>query len=255
KVEFISAAIEGTLITVAGLFILYKAGINLKYPHIIQKIDAGIILVAFTAIINFIAGSVCIKTGKRTNSLALIASGRHLKSDAYTTAGIVVGLLLLLYTKIWWIDSAVALLFGFIIIVTGYRIIRTSIAGIMDEADELLIKELVNTINENRNVNWIDMHNLRIIKYGPTLHLDCHLTMPWYFNVHEAHKEIDSLSHLVRKKYGESMELFVHSDACMEFSCPLCDKFECTVRQHDFQKKIAWTIDNISRNRKHDLDS
>ena len=255
KVEFISAAIEGTLISVAGLFIIYEVILNLKRPHTIQKIDAGIILVAITAIINYVAGYICIKTGKKNNSLALIASGRHLKSDTYTTAGIIAGLLLLYFTKITWIDSAIALLFALIIIFTGYKIIRISVAGIMDEADERLLKELVTTLNENRNVNWIDMHNLRIIKYGPTLHLDCHLTVPWYFNVNEAHKEIDTLSQLVRKKYGESMELFVHSDACMNFSCAICDKFECTVRQHSFEKNIKWTMGNISKNHKHDIDS
>ncbi len=255
KAEFISAAIEGTLITVAGFFIIYEAIINLKHPHTIQKIDTGILLVAFTAIINYIAGYVCIKTGKKNNSLALIASGRHLKSDTYSTAGIIAGLLLLFFTKITWIDSAVALLFALIIIVTGYKIIRSSVAGIMDETDERLLKDLVITLNEKRNVSWIDLHNLRIIKYGPTLHLDCHLTVPWYFNVHEAHREIDTLSELVRKKYGESVELFVHSDGCLDFSCAICSKFECTVRKHDFQKKIEWTMENISSNRKHDINS
>ena len=255
KVEFISAAIEGTLITVAGFFIIYEAIINLKHPHTIQKIDYGIILVAITAVINYAAGFVCIKTGKKNNSLALIASGRHLKSDTYSTAGIIAGLLLLFFTRITWIDSAVALLFALIIIVTGYKIIRSSVAGIMDETDERLLKDLVATLNKNRNVNWIDLHNLRIIKYGPTLHLDCHLTVPWYFNVHEAHHEIDSLSELVRKTYGESVELFVHSDGCLDFSCPVCDKFECTVRKHAFQKKIEWTMKNISSNHKHDVDT
>ncbi|MEO5943946.1 MAG: cation diffusion facilitator family transporter [Ferruginibacter sp.] len=255
KVEFISAAIEGTLITVAGIIIIYEAVTNLKYPHEIKKIDYGIILVAITAVVNYIAGVVCVNTGKKNNSIALIASGKHLKTDTYTTFGIIAGLILILYTKIGWIDSVVALLFAGIIIVTGYKIIRSSIAGIMDEADEQLLKELVVALNENRTVNWIDMHNLRIIKYGATLHLDCHLTVPWYFNVNEAHKEIDALSHLVKNKYGETMELFVHSDGCMDFSCAICEKLECKVRQHPFEKKIEWTIENISKNHKHDIDS
>ncbi len=169
--------------------------------------------------------------------------------------GIIAGLILLYFTKISWIDSAVAILFAFIILATGYRIIRTSIAGIMDEADDELLKNMVDMLNANRSVNWIDMHNLRIIKYGPTLHLDCHLTVPWYFNVHEAHKEIDSLSGLVRNKYGESVELFVHSDGCLDFSCPICDKMECPVRKHAFVKKITWTMENISSNNKHQLNS
>ncbi len=255
KIEFISSAIEGTLITVAGLFIIYEAIVNLTSPHIIYQLDFGIMLIAATAIINFIAGTICIRTGRKNNSLALIASGRHLRSDAYTTAGIIIGLLLLYITKITWIDSAVALLFAVVIIITGYRIIRSSVAGIMDESDEILLNKVVETLNANRSVNWMDLHNLRIIKYGPTLHLDCHLTVPWYFNVNEAHKEVEVFSSLVRENYGESVELFVHSDGCMPFSCPICDKFDCPVRQHPFQKKIVWSIENISVNAKHDLRS
>ena len=253
KAEFISAAVEGTLICVAGVFIIYEAVNNLFTPNTIKQLDWGILLVAFAAIVNYALGIFCVKTGRKNNSLALIASGKHLKSDTYTTAGIIVGLIILYFTKISWIDSAVAILFALIIIYTGYKIIRSSIAGIMDEADEQLLEGLVNTLNENRTVNWIDLHNLRIIKYGPTLHLDCHLTVPWYFNVHEAHAEIDNLSELVRNKYGESVELFVHSDGCMPFSCAICSKFECNVRQHAFKEKIEWTMENILSNKKHSV--
>lgn len=255
KIEFISAAVEGTLITVAGLFIIYEAIIHLANPQTINKLDYGIILVAGTAIINYVAGTICVRIGSKNNSLALIASGRHLRTDTYSTIGIIAGLILLYFTKIQWIDGVVALLFALVIIVTGIRIISSSVAGIMDKADEILLHKVVHTLNANRNSNWMDLHNLRIIKYGPTLHLDCHLTVPWYFNVNEAHKEIDSLSGLVRKNYGESVELFVHSDGCLEFSCPICDKSDCPVRQHPFQKKITWNMKNISRNEKHTINT
>ncbi len=253
KIEFISAAIEGTLIFVAGLFIIYEGVYAFFEPRSIQQLDLGILLIAISAIINFVAGTICIRIGSRNDSLALIASGKHLRSDTYTSAGLVIGLILLFVTGWKWIDSVIAITFALVIIVTGYRIIRKSIAGIMDEADEVLIRKIVAMLQKNRTVNWIDLHNLRVIKYGPTLHIDCHLTVPWYFNVHEAHREVDDLSSLVRRHYGESVELFVHSDGCLEFSCPICDKFECTVRQHAFQKKITWTLENISQNNKHQL--
>lgn len=253
KAEFISAAIEGSLISIAGLIIIYEALDNLVHPHEIKKLDYGIILVSVTGLINFIAGAICIKTGKRNNSLALISSGRHLQSDAWTTLGIVTGLALLMLTGLMWIDSAVAILFSLFIIYTGYKILRSSVAGIMDEADTGLLNKMVKMLNDNRRENWIDLHNLRIIKYGSRIHLDCHLTVPWYLNVHEAHKEIDALSTLVKKEYGESVELFVHSDGCLDFSCKLCTKQHCEVRKHSFEKKLEWTMENISSNTKHSL--
>ncbi|HMI80095.1 MAG TPA: cation diffusion facilitator family transporter, partial [Ferruginibacter sp.] len=237
KAEFISAAIEGTLISVAGVFIIYEAINNLLHPHNIHQLDYGIILVAITGVINYFAGAVCVKTGKRNNSLALISTGKHLQTDTWSTLGIVIGLILILITNLVWIDSAVAILFSLFIIYTGYKILRSSVAGIMDEADTILLKKMVQMLNENRRVNWIDLHNLRIIKYGSTIHLDCHLTVPWYLNVHQAHAEIDALSSLVKNEFGESVEMFVHSDPCLEFSCRICSKFECTVRQHAFERK------------------
>lgn len=253
KAEFISAAVEGTLIMVAGIIIIYEAISNLFLPATLKKLDWGILLVAATALVNYIAGSYCVKVGRKNSSLALIASGKHLRSDTYTTIGIVAGLILLYYTEVIWIDSAVAIIFAFIIIYTGYRIIRTSLAGIMDQADEQLLKELIVSLNENRNANWIDLHNLRIIKYGAVLHMDCHLTVPWYFNVHQAHDEVDDLSGLVRKKFGESVELFVHSDGCLDFSCPICIKSDCPVRKHALVEKVDWTMENILSNKKHQV--
>ncbi len=253
KAEFISAAVEGTLIMVAGIIIIYEAISNLFLPAALKKLDWGILLVAATALVNYVAGSYCVKVGRKNSSLALIASGKHLRSDTYTTIGIVAGLILLYYTEVIWIDSAVAIIFAFIIIYTGYRIIRTSLAGIMDQADEQLLKELIVSLNENRNANWIDLHNLRIIKYGAVLHMDCHLTVPWYFNVHQAHDEVDDLSGLVRKKFGESVELFVHSDGCLDFSCPICIKTDCPVRKHALVEKVDWTMENILSNKKHQV--
>ncbi len=251
KVEFISSAVEGTLIFVAGILIIYGAAKNLRFPQPVQKLDWGISLIVVTALVNYFAGVVCERTGRKNNSLPLVASGKHLKSDTYTTAGIIGGLILLYFTKVYWIDSAVAILFALIISYTGYKIIRSSIAGIMDEADENLLKEMIETLNEKRSKNWVDMHNLRIIKYGALLHLDAHLTVPWYFNVYEAHHEIDELTGLLRKKYGDSLEIFVHSDACMTFSCAICIKDDCKVRQHHLVKKIEWSKGNISTNEKH----
>ncbi|MBS1927259.1 MAG: cation transporter [Bacteroidetes bacterium] len=255
KIEFISAAFEGALISFAGLLIIYKAILSLSQPHAVSKLDLGIYLVAITAIINLFAGLYCIRIGKKNNSLALIASGKHLSSDTYTTFGIIVGLLLIYFTGIQWLDSVVAMIFALIILYTGIRIIRSSVAGIMDEADLNLLREMITMLNSKRSPNWIDLHNMRIIKYGPMLHIDCHLTVPWYFNVVEAHQEIENLSEEVKKHYGRSIELFIHSDACVDFSCPICEKMDCPVRKHPFVKRIDWNLENVSANHKHSLDS
>lgn len=253
KAEFISAAIEGTLILTAGSLTIYKAIKTLLYPEPLSSIDTGIWLVAITAVANYLIGLTCVRIGNRNQSMALVASGRHLQTDTISTIGIIAGLILLFFTKWMWVDSAVALLFGGIIIFTGYKIVLNSIAGIMDKADLTLLERMVSLLNKNRHINWVDLHNLRVIKYGAILHLDCHLTLPWYLNVHEAHQEIDQLATLVRSEFGESLELFVHSDGCLPFSCQICEKADCAARVHPFTKKVEWTLDNILSDQKHQL--
>ena len=248
KAEFLSAGVEGSLITVAGFIIIYASINSLIHPQPLKQLDDGILLISITALINYITCYHCVKTGKKNNSLALTASGKHLQTDTWSTLAIIAGLILIWFTQLQWIDSAVAIGFAFFIIFTGYRIVRSSVAGIMDEADKALLQRMVALLNANRR---IDLHNLRIIKYGNVLHMDCHLTVPWYLTVKEAHVEIDILSLLIKKEFGESVELFVHADACLEFSCRICNKMDCAVRQHAFEKRIEWTIDNISSNTRH----
>ena len=254
KVEFLSATVEGTLMIVSGFVIIYEAINNLKHPHILQRLDHGIYLVGFTGIINYTVGYFSIKSGKKNNSLALIATGKHMQSDTYATLGIVVGLILIYFTHYLWIDSAVAFLFSLIIILSGYKILRSSIAGIMDEADDELLSKMVEHCEANRRENWIDLHNLRFIKYGGTLHLDCHLTIPWFFNIHEGHLEVDELEKIVKDNFGDSVELMVHTDGCLDFSCKICNKKECPMRKHEFVRTIEWTVENISLDNKHRIE-
>jgi cation diffusion facilitator family transporter len=251
KAEFLSAGVEGSLIIIAGLAIIYKSIISIIYPHPINQLDYGMLLVAFTAIVNYLMGYISVYRGKKNNSLALIASGRHLQSDTYSTLGIIAGLILIYFTNLLWLDSVVALIFAVIIIITGYRIIRKSVAGIMDEADLELLEKMVNVLNRNRQENWVDLHNLRVIKYGGLLHVDCHLTVPWYLNVHEAHAEIDKLAVLIKTDFGNTIELFVHSDGCLYFQCNICSKHDCPVRQKPFEQHIEWNTNNLLQDAKH----
>jgi cation diffusion facilitator family transporter len=254
KAEFVSAAAEGVLIIAAGIFIIFEAVQNIIDKKPVAQLNIGVLLIVITAVINYIAGYVCIKVGRKNTSLALLSSGKHLQVDTYSTLAITAGLIIMLYTRWWWLDKVIAFAVSVLIMLNGYKIIRASLAGIMDEADMELLQQLVKLLNENRRENWIDLHNLRVIKYGATLHVDCHLTVPWYFNVHEAHKEIDALSDLIRKKFGSALELFVHTDGCLPFSCHICIKDNCTARQHSFERKVEWTLDNIISNKKHGAD-
>jgi cation diffusion facilitator family transporter len=255
KAEFLSAAIEGTLIMLAGVFIIYEAVNQLIHPKEIHQLNYGIFLVGISAVINFIVGLFAIKKGKANDSEALQASGHHLQSDTYSTLAIIFGLILIYITHIHQLDSIVAIIMSVVIMVIGYRIARKSVAGIMDEADEKILIKVIALLNKSRLPNWIDIHNLRVIKFGNVLHVDCHMTVPWYLNVRQAHEEIDSLRILIQNEFGSVMEFFVHSDGCLGSCCPICIKKDCPVREHPFIRRVEWDMENAIPNKKHDLST
>jgi len=251
KAEFISAAAEGGLIVASGLLILYEAITNFINSKPLEKLDVGLGVIAATALLNLIAGLGCLNIGKRNNSLALKASGKHLVIDTYSTLAIIAALVIILFTKFFWLDKIVACALSLIIMFNGYRIIRESLAGIMDEADMKLLNKMVSVLNKNRRPGWVDIHNLRIIKYGNVLHIDCHLTVPFYLNVLEAHKEVEALRNLIIYEFGEAVEMFVHTDGSYPVSCPVAFNEEGKTEQPSAKYNHEWTLENIMKNERH----
>lgn len=248
KVESLSASIEGFLIIIAGLIIIYEAVSRLFDPFMPPKLDVGIIIIGVAGLINYLIGYYSIWIGKKHNSIALIAGGKHLQSDTYSSIGLVIGLIILLVTKIAWIDSAIALLFGGIIIYTGYKILKETTSNLMDEADFTLLEKFTNIVWGNKADSWIDIHNLKIAKYGDSHHIDCDLRLPRYFNIVEAHNESDILKEIIEQNYGEKFDITIHIDACNSTFCKQCKVKNCPIRESEFEKIQKWTIENLTYN-------
>lgn len=246
KVELLSASTEGFLIALAGLMIIYEAVKRLFVPAEIQQLDIGIIIIAASGLINYLVGAYSIRVGKKHNSIALVAGGKHLQSDTYSTIGLVMGLVLLMVTKISWLDSAIAILFGGIIIFTGAKILKETTSNLMDEADFSTIEKINDIFWDYKTENWIDIHNLKLIKYGDIHHIDCDLTIPWYLNVIEAHAEIDHMKAIVTEHYSEEVDLTIHADACNDTLCFCCIKKDCKYRAQPFSDGTKWTVETIT---------
>jgi cation diffusion facilitator family transporter len=230
-----------------------KAGYAFFYPEIIHSLDIGIILSVIAGLVNYLAGHYMYRKGTKTQSITLVAGGHHLKSDAYSTVGIVIGLAIIYYTEFLWLDNVIALVFGGIIIFTGYKILKKSVAGIMDEVDNEVVETIAKGLGTNRMPNWVDVHNLRVIKYGSRLHVDCHLTLPYYFDIKKAHEEVAQVEMLIDNMFEDKVEVFIHTDACLTTQCAYCLKTDCAFRSAAFQNSITWTASNITKNQKHSL--
>jgi cation diffusion facilitator family transporter len=253
KIEFFSSGFEGGMITIAGLGMMAKGVLAFFQKEEVHSLDLGIYLSVLAGSINYIVGFFIIKQGKAGHSDLMIASGKHLISDAVSSVGLVIGLALVFFTKIIWIDYAVAVLFGGYITYSGFRILKESVFNLLDQADHDKIDHVIEILNKNRNDNWIDIHNLRILKYGAVLHVDCHVTLPWYNNLSQTHDEIDAIEKLVSKESTHDIEFFIHADPCLPISCAICKVKNCPERKHEFVKELTWGLDNVLPDRKHQL--
>lgn len=244
KIELISASLEGIMILAAGLMIVYEGVRRLFEPAMIDKLDIGIYIIAGAGLVNWILGTYSIRVGKKYGSIALVAGGKHLHSDVYSTIGLVLGLIILYFTKIAWIDSALALVFGSIIIYTGVHILRTTIANLMDKADPDVLQTVYNEIIQNRSDEWIDIHNMKILKYGNNYFVDCDLTLPWYFNIKEGHDSSVALATVMRSKFQDKMRLSIHTDPCLPVKdCAGCGLIECKHRENPFEERTVLTYE------------
>jgi cation diffusion facilitator family transporter len=255
KVEFISASIEGSLVVLAGVVVFFQAIMALVEGVVIHELGSGTLLVAVSGAANGLLGLVLRRRGTRTHSLAMEAGGAHLLSDAWSSAVLVLGLVVIQLTGLDWLDSIFAMCFAVFILWQGMKVVRRSISGIMDETDMAVAGHLVGIIEEHRRPEWIDLHNFRVIKFGSTLHIDSHITLPWYFPLEQGHHEISDLAELVKQGSGREVEFFIHMDPCVPTSCPVCQIMDCPVRVAPFVKRVPWTLATVLADKKHTLDA
>ncbi|WP_040397223.1 cation diffusion facilitator family transporter [Cesiribacter andamanensis] len=256
KIEFLSAGLEGALIAIAGLAAMGKGVYNLFHPQPVSALGLGIGLTLFTGGVNWALAHMLLKKGRSLNSISMQADGRHLMTDVVTSGGLVLGLGLIYLTGQVWIDNVVAIVFGGIIILSGYRLLRDFVGGILDEADLSLVERVIVLLNRHRSKNWMDVHHLRIQRFGAGIHLDFHFTMPYYFTLEEAHREIDEVTRLVQQNLPHEAEFSIHGDPCLPpHSCGICLKDDCPVRRQPLQRRIEWTMSNAYQNEKHSLQT
>jgi len=251
KVEFFSAFVEGTLIGIAGLIIIFKSSYDLLVPREIFQLLDGAVIIAVTGLVNLAVGYYLISVGKKQRSLTLEADGKHLLTDAVTSGGLVVGILLIKVTEIYWLDSVISILLGCYIVYSGYKLTRKSVGGLMDESNVELVKTIVDIMQQNRHDAWIDVHNLRAQQYGADLHIDCHITLPYYYDLNQVHTEISDIDKLINGNAERDTELFIHADPCLPECCNYCKIKKCPVRREAFIEEIGWTVENATKNKKH----
>ncbi len=247
KIEFLATMVEGSLIFGAGSIIIIKAVYNIFYPNPVQNIDFGIAAIAITAIANITLGLYLKKKAFRLDSMVLRADSKRLSMDAYSSIALVLGLGIIYFTELYFIDSALAIVSGALIIRAGYFLIKQSVKGLLDAADTDVLSEVVELLQLHSRAEWIDVQNMRTSHHGMYLYIDCHLTLPWYWNLNKVSEQVRDAELLINKHFKERVELFVQAEPCKPKNCSECRITDCPVRQQPYRKKSPLKLENVLR--------
>jgi cation diffusion facilitator family transporter len=230
KIEYFSAGFEGALIVLAAVAILFQAVPRFVDPRPLAHLGGGMLLLAGAAVVNLLLAWLLIRTGKKENSLPLSADGKHLLADVVTSIGVLVGLILVGWTGLTWLDPLVACLVAVNILYTGSKLLRSSLGQLMDEADPELLQRIVQVLNARRRPEWIHVHQLRARRYGPNIHVDLHVVLPRFYDLTQTHQAVTEIEDVVKAELGPEAEVIVHPDPCSDPWCRVCNRPECENR-------------------------
>lgn len=189
RVEFLSVGIEGAVITLAGLTIIYQSIDNYLYGHELKELMNGIYLIGGAGLINLALGSYLVKVGRREENMMVISNGKHTLTDVWTSAGAVTTLLIIKFTNFILLDSLVAAILAFYIMYEGFKLLKYSVDGLMDSRDPTVDKTIRNELSRELPGSMINVHNLRHRTTGQTTWIELHAVFKEQVSLKDAHDD------------------------------------------------------------------
>lgn len=247
KLEYFSAAFEGGLITLAGIMIVIESLSAIWRGSIPEDLGLGMWLTGATAVCNLFLGYYLKYQATKTKSEAISASAHHLLSDVWTTLGVLIGLLLMKLTNLFWIDQVVSISMALFLLISGLKIVRKSAGGLIDEKEEESLQLFAEAIKKSHDPGMIDVHQFRVIRAGRFHHVDAHLVVPEFWDIAYTHERIAEFERTVVSHYPLEGEINFHLDPCKRLYCKQCELSDCQVRQASFEAIHPVTAESISK--------
>jgi cation diffusion facilitator family transporter len=198
KAEYFSAVIEGVLIVVAALLIIHQAWTAWTTPHALEDTNTGLAVNAAATAINSIWATILLRAGRANKSPALIADGKHIRSDVITSVGALIGLYLAVTTGRLWLDPLIAVLVALNILWQGWLVISSSVQGLMDHAAGPQEEARIRSIIAESADGAIEVHDLKTRIAARATFIEFHLVVPEKMTVKQAHEICDRIEEAVK---------------------------------------------------------
>lgn len=245
KIESFSAGLEGGLIIIAAVIIFIEAVPTFFYPQPPHNLGPGLYILGGAGAVNLLVGVYLLQAGRKHKSEALIADGRHLLTDFYTSAGVIIGLLLYNLSGFLWIDPFVACLVALNILIPGIKLFVNSFKNLMNEAEPELLERIVEGLNKIKKPGWLYPHKLRALRSGRYHHVDLHISLPHYWTLTQVHEAEQEITESLLEAIGEEGDVMIHVDPCEPPDCPVCAVEDCTERDSGFNGTRDWTVKEV----------
>ncbi|NUM89495.1 MAG: cation transporter, partial [Bdellovibrionales bacterium] len=229
KIEFVTAVFEGGLITFAALVIAYEAIRTLLAGPVAPNLDEGLWLILLAGGLNGMLGAALLMIGKRTESMALVADGKHVLSDFLTSMGVILGLGVVKLTNLAWLDPVIALLMAVVLGLTGVPLVKGAVDGLIDAADGTLLERLRASLERHRPRELIRFHHVRAMRNGRRIHVDGHVVIPEFWKLSEAHDRVHAFETEIVASVFQEGEIEFHLDPCRRVYCKSCEVESCPV--------------------------
>ena len=213
----------------------------------IQNLDLGAALTLAFTLVNLLLARHLVRVGDRTRSIALVADGRHILTDVWTSGGVIAGLLIVRFTGWVFADPLVAIVLAVNVIREGYLLLRGAVGGLMDQADDETLDQLAALLERVRGDSLIDAHSLRSWRSGARRHVDLHVTVPRYFDVSRIHAIHDSIESGLFVGDPQPGGVVVHFDPCDASLCRSCRMPDCKIREAAFERALPFNRERLTR--------
>jgi cation diffusion facilitator family transporter len=245
KLEYFSSATEGGLVLMAALMIIVAAAKAWWLDQGVREIEAGLAIAGLAGALNLIWGLGLLRFAKNHRSITLTASAVHILSDVATTGGALAGLLLVKWTGWIHFDHLVGIAMAIYLLISSFRIVKQSVAGLMDQEDLTVLERLAEVFEDNIVEGVIQIHHTRVIRSGSFHHIDAHVVVPEFWSVAESHEKLKDFESAVIKSYDFTGELHLHLDPCHRKYCEGCSYGACPIRAKPFVRRESIQVAHL----------
>jgi cation diffusion facilitator family transporter len=216
KIGFFSAGVEGSLILLVAFYIYFHSGKKLIYPEPVENLPIGIVLTTVAGVISGALGLYLIRRGRQYHSVVVEANGKHTLTDCWTSAAVLISLILTWAFRWPLIDPLIGILIATNILVTGIRLVRSGFSGLMDAADPAVQQSIVELLDRETSKRGVSYHNLRHRNLGDTNWIEFHLVFPAGVLLSVAHRVATEIEETLETNVPSGAKVTTHLESALD---------------------------------------